>query len=168
MTIVAELPSSEKYRKLERTPIGSTSSSIITLPASPHPLQRSHLASMSPRPTLQSLRQKLQTASYQKHSIPTRQPYPGTASAFYIPSNSLVPAKPKSQVNPSTPKRQSEVSEEFDKVKVGTQVAFGTWFTWTDGYLRTFGEDDLAFLGRKVCLELHLFGFVLITLFSGG
>ena len=102
------------------------------------------------KPTLSHLRQKLKTESFLKHTIPTRPPAYGTASAFYIPPSALVPTLAPSVPNPPTPKRQSEVCEDFSKAKVGTQITFHTFHTWAESYLRVFGEDDLAFLARQV------------------
>lgn len=85
-----------------------------------------------------------------QHSIPIKPPAPGTATAFYLPSHSLVPPAPVSVAPIPTPKKQSEVSEDFSKAKPGVQIAHHTFHTWAEAYLRPFGEDDLAFLAPKV------------------
>lgn len=150
----------DKHRKLERVrprPSPATSSANATPgPSNGHTpsLIRDRPSAMSRAPShgLSYLRQKLEDEKFVKHSIPTRPPAYGTASAFYLPTSSAIPPRPKSEPNPPTPKRQGEVCEDFTKAKVGTQIAFHTFHSWAEAYLRPFGEDDLAFLAPKVRL----------------
>lgn len=144
----------EKHRKLSPHASRSNLTSATPQPTPP-PGTIASTSTLQPRirPTLSHLRQKLKTEPFIKHTIPTRQPAYGTASAFYIPpSTALIPALAPSVPNPSTPKRQGEVCEDFSKAKVGTQITFHTFHTWAESYLRVFGEDDLAFLARQVRL----------------
>jgi transcriptional adapter 3 len=85
-----------------------------------------------------------------QHSIPIKPPPPGGASAFYVPSNPLVPPKPPLIVPTPTAKRQADVTGDFSVAKPGQQIAHSTFQNWVDAYLRPFGEDDLAFLAAKV------------------
>lgn len=85
-----------------------------------------------------------------QHSIPIRPPAPGTATAFYLPSQSLVPPKPASVPAAPTPKRQADVRGDFSIAKPGAQIAHHTFSTWVESFLRPYGEDDLAFLAPKV------------------
>ena len=89
-----------------------------------------------------------------QHSIPIKPPAPGTASAFFVPSNPLVPPKPPANPPQPTAKRQSDVTGDFSNAKPGQQIAHSTFQNWVDAYLRPFGEDDLAVLAAKVCLFL--------------
>ena len=69
-----------------------------------------------------------------------------------IPSRPLVPVRPGVQRPPKPgPKRQSEVNEDFSNVKAPNQVAFTTYWSGVEPYLREIREDDLAMLGFKVC-----------------
>ncbi|GAA93449.1 uncharacterized protein L969DRAFT_89448 [Mixia osmundae IAM 14324] len=47
------------------------------------------------------------------------------------------------------PTSQSQVIEDFSKARTTNQVPFTTFSPWVEQYLRTFGEDDLAFLAVK-------------------
>ncbi|KAM0792200.1 hypothetical protein ACM66B_004897 [Microbotryomycetes sp. NB124-2] len=101
----------------------------------------------TPRQT--AVERKLQEEKFVKHSIPIKPPAPGTATAFYLPSHSLVPPQQHSELPEPTPKRQADVTGDFSIAKPGTQIAFNTFHTWAESYLRPFGEDDLAFLAPK-------------------
>ncbi|KAK4698409.1 transcriptional adapter 3, partial [Phenoliferia sp. Uapishka_3] len=95
------------------------------------------------------LERKLKEEKFIKHSIPTRPPAIGTAQAFYLPSHPLVPPRPISERLAPTPKKQSEVAEDFSKAKPGNQTSHNVFHTWAEAYLRPFGEDDLAILAPK-------------------
>lgn len=101
---------------------------------------------------LRAAQRLLQEERFIKHSIPTKPPAPGSATAFYLPTSGLVPPEPLSIPPPPNAKKQSEVSDDFTKAKPGNQIAFNTFHTWVDAYLRPFGEDDLAFLASTVSL----------------
>ncbi|BGP53910.1 Transcriptional regulator [Rhodotorula sphaerocarpa] len=96
-----------------------------------------------------TVEQKLKSERFSKHSIPIKPPAPGTASAFFVPANPLVPPKPPTNPPQATPKRQSEVTGDFSNAKPGQQIAHSTFQNWVDAYLRPFGEDDLAVLAAK-------------------
>ncbi|GAA5872461.1 hypothetical protein JCM3774_006829, partial [Rhodotorula dairenensis] len=122
--------------------------------ASPSPLiSRTPLKLATPTLSVTDARaaveQKLKEERFSKHSIPIKPPAPGTASAFFVPSNPLVPPKPLTNPPQPTPKRQSEVTGDFSNAKPGQQIAHSTFQNWVDAYLRPFGEDDLAVLAAK-------------------
>ena len=48
-----------------------------------------------------------------------------------------------------TPRKQDEVDEDFDHAKPASQVPYTTFANWVTDYLRSFGEDDLAFLASR-------------------
>lgn len=73
---------------------------------------------------------------------------------FSLPANParpLVPPRPGIQkpLKPG-PKRQYEVHEDFSNTKAPSQVAFTTFWSSVEPYLREVREDDLAMLGFKV------------------
>ncbi|GAA5971795.1 hypothetical protein JCM8115_004457 [Rhodotorula mucilaginosa] len=121
---------------------------------SPSPLiARTPLKPVAPTPSVTDARaaveQKLKEERFSKHSIPIKPPAPGTASAFFVPSNPLVPPKPPANPPQPTAKRQSDVTGDFSNAKPGQQIAHSTFQNWVDAYLRPFGEDDLAVLAAK-------------------
>ncbi|KAI5476233.1 hypothetical protein MNV49_007933 [Pseudohyphozyma bogoriensis] len=147
----ADQPLSQKIKKFEDKSSRPT--------PSPAP-GASRASSQAPPPTdvavpkdpnegLSFYQRKLKEEKYIKHSIPTKPPAPGTAQAFYLPSHHLAPPPPISVAPVSTPKKQSEVADDFSKAKPGTQITHNSFHTWVDAYLRPFGEDDLAFLAPK-------------------
>ncbi|KAK4053714.1 Transcriptional regulator [Microbotryomycetes sp. JL201] len=145
-----------KARKLEApSSNGAPSASPAvngTRSASAAPLapETSKPGGASAGPSRQSaIEKKLQEEKFVKHSIPIKPPAPGTATAFYLPSHSLVPPQPHTDPPEPTPKRQADVTGDFSVAKPGTQIAHHTFHTWAEAYLRPFGEDDLAFLAPK-------------------
>ncbi|CAD6571758.1 MAG: Transcriptional regulator [Tremellales sp. Tagirdzhanova-0007] len=77
----------------------------------------------------------------------------GAAIDFSLPphpARALVPIRPGVQkpLKPG-PKRQSEVDEDFSNTKAPNQVAFTTFWSSVEPYLRDVREDDLAMLGFK-------------------
>ncbi|WVW78405.1 hypothetical protein I302_100359 [Kwoniella bestiolae CBS 10118] len=98
--------------------------------------------------------------SQAKHSRPPTEPSPtppisGPSSHidFSLPSvpvRPLVPPRPGVQkpMKPG-PKKQSEVDEDFSNAKAPSQVAFPTFWSGVEPYLRDVREDDLAMLGFK-------------------
>ncbi|KAM0754110.1 hypothetical protein T439DRAFT_353844 [Meredithblackwellia eburnea MCA 4105] len=145
-------PLLQKIRKLEdmskQSPSASPSpapplATVITLQDEDDATPMDEFEGLTP------LQRKMKEEKFIKHSIPTRPPAPGTAQAFYLPSHSLVPPKPVNVPVPPTPKKQSEVCEDFSKAKPGNQISHNAFHTWVDAYLRQFGEDDLAFLAPK-------------------
>ncbi|KAK4685019.1 transcriptional adapter 3, partial [Tremellales sp. Uapishka_1] len=66
------------------------------------------------------------------------------------PVRALVPPRPGVQkpLKPG-PKKQSEVDEDFSKNKTPAQVAFPTFWSGVESYLRDVREDDLAMLAFK-------------------
>ncbi|KAK8847442.1 hypothetical protein IAR55_005300 [Kwoniella newhampshirensis] len=95
-----------------------------------------------------------------KHARPPTDPSPTpSASAasnnidFSLPPNPmrpLVPPRPGVQkpMKPG-PKKQSEVDEDYSNTKAPSQVAFPTFWSGVEPYLRDVREDDLAMLGFK-------------------
>ncbi|WWD21532.1 hypothetical protein CI109_106018 [Kwoniella shandongensis] len=95
-----------------------------------------------------------------KHARPPTDPSPTpSASAasnnidFSLPPNpmrALVPPRPGVQkpMKPG-PKKQSEVDEDYSNTKAPNQVAFPTFWSGVEPYLRDVREDDLAMLGFK-------------------
>ncbi|WWC67992.1 uncharacterized protein I206_101911 [Kwoniella pini CBS 10737] len=67
-----------------------------------------------------------------------------------IPVRPLIPPRPGVQrpMKPR-PKKQSEVDEDFSNAKAPSQVAFPTFWSGVEPYLRDVREDDLAMLGFK-------------------
>ncbi|KAK4058888.1 Transcriptional regulator [Microbotryomycetes sp. JL221] len=123
---------------------GSRSASLgAPTQASPKKATNSSVPEMTP------IEKKLKEEKFVKHSIPIKPPAPGTATAFYLPSHSLVPPKLESIPPEPTAKRQADVTGDFSVAKPGTQIAHHTFHTWVEAYLRPFGEDDLAFLAPK-------------------
>ncbi|KAK6903692.1 hypothetical protein I203_107197 [Kwoniella mangroviensis CBS 8507] len=98
--------------------------------------------------------------SHSKHSRPPTEPSPtppitGPSSHidFSLPSvpvRPLIPPRPGVQkpMKPG-PKKQSEVDEDFSNAKAPSQVAFPTFWSGVEPYLRDVREDDLAMLGFK-------------------
>ncbi|SCV66959.1 BQ2448_5605 [Microbotryum intermedium] len=151
-------PLAQKVRKLDAS--SSASGTLGVKNESPTPSPMIPVTSLKAAPStsestidpfegLKPIERKLKEDKFVKHSIPIRPPAPGTATAFYLPTQSLVPPKPVSVAPTSTPKRQADVSGDFSTAKPGTQIAHHTFHTWADAYLRPFGEDDLAFLAPK-------------------
>ena len=66
-----------------------------------------------------------------------------------LPTRTLVPPAPALVVPAPTPRRQDEVDEDFDHAKPASQVPYTTFANWVTDYLRSFGEDDLAFLASR-------------------
>lgn len=66
-----------------------------------------------------------------------------------LPARSLVPAAPPIVIPTPTPSKQSEIDDDFDHAKPASQVPYTTFANWVHDYLRSFGEDDLAFLAAK-------------------
>lgn len=48
-----------------------------------------------------------------------------------------------------TPSRQIDIDDDFDHAKPASQVPYTTFANWVHDYLRSYGEDDLAFLAAK-------------------
>lgn len=48
-----------------------------------------------------------------------------------------------------TPSKQADIDEDFDHAKPASQVPYTTFANWVHDYLRSFGEDDLAFLSSR-------------------
>lgn len=103
--------------------------------------------------------------SSQKHRHPDPSPTPSNSTAaasiavgsnidFSLPSQPqrpLVPLRPGVQKPPKPgPKRQAEVNEDFSNTKAPSQVAFPTFWSGVEPYLREIREDDLALLNFKV------------------
>ncbi|EIW71248.1 hypothetical protein TREMEDRAFT_13632, partial [Tremella mesenterica DSM 1558] len=66
------------------------------------------------------------------------------------PQRPLVPNRPGVKKPPKPgPKRQNEVNEDFSNVKAPSQVAFPTFWSGVEPYLREIREDDLALLNFK-------------------
>ncbi|WWC86866.1 uncharacterized protein L201_001745 [Kwoniella dendrophila CBS 6074] len=67
-----------------------------------------------------------------------------------IPVRPLIPPRPGVQrpMKPG-PKKQSEVDEDFSNAKAPNQIAFPTFWSGVEPYLRDVREDDLAMLGFK-------------------
>lgn len=88
-------------------------------------------------------------------------PLPGAHIDFALPaqpSRPLVPTRqgPRQPMKPG-PKKQSEVDEDYSNKKAPNQVAFPTFWSAVEPYLRDVREDDLAMLGFKVCfVSLHV------------
>nr|KIR49613.1 transcriptional adapter 3 [Cryptococcus bacillisporus CA1280] len=81
-------------------------------------------------------------------------PLPGAHIDFTLPaqpSRPLVPTRqgPRQPMKPG-PKKQSEVDEDYSNKKAPNQVAFPTFWSAVEPYLRDVREDDLAMLGFKV------------------
>ncbi|OXG46390.1 transcriptional adapter 3 [Cryptococcus neoformans] len=80
-------------------------------------------------------------------------PLPGAHIDFALPaqpSRPLVPTRqgPRQPMKPG-PKKQSEVDEDYSNKKAPNQVAFPTFWSAVEPYLRDVREDDLAMLGFK-------------------
>lgn len=76
---------------------------------------------------------------------------PGLTDDFTYPSRALLPPPPISRAPVPHPKVQSEVTGDFSKTKQpASQVSIHQFQSYiNDNYLRSFGEDDLAFLGPR-------------------
>ncbi|GAA5947349.1 hypothetical protein JCM3765_001635 [Sporobolomyces pararoseus] len=162
-TPAPEQPLLQKIRKLESsTNSHQPSPSSVSTPATPGPATPSARNSPLPAtngalpplepnglPRMNPIERRLKQERFTKHSIPIKPAAPGSATAFYVPTYSLVPVKP--EVIPPTPtaKRQADVEGDFSNAKPGQQIAHSTFINWTESYLRPFGEDDLAFLAAK-------------------
>lgn len=88
------------------------------------------------------------------NSTPTASGQYGATIDFSLPpapARPLVPLRPGVQkpLKPG-PKRQNEVDEDFSNTKAPNQVAFTTFWSSVEPYLREVREDDLAMLGFKV------------------
>ncbi|BGP13999.1 hypothetical protein JCM10213_005585 [Rhodosporidiobolus nylandii] len=143
----ADHPTLQKLRKLGSQ--GSPSDFAPSSAATPTPAP-AYVPPPPPQPDgVSIIERKLKEERFQKHSIPIKPPPAGGASAFYVPSTSLVPPKPPVVPPIPTPKRQADVSGDFSIAKPGQQIAHSTFQNWVDAYLRPFGEDDLAFLAAK-------------------
>ncbi|GAA5825442.1 hypothetical protein JCM3770_000809 [Rhodotorula araucariae] len=142
-------PLLQKVRTLDS--ISESSPSVSFTPQYPsHPVPISqYLPHRNGADGTSILERKLKDERFTKHSIPIKPPTPGSATAFYVPSVSLVPPRPPAIPPPPTPKRQADVSGDFSNAKPGQQIAHSTFTNWVDAYLRPFGEDDLAFLAPK-------------------
>ncbi|WVR04668.1 hypothetical protein IAU60_001679 [Kwoniella sp. DSM 27419] len=97
--------------------------------------------------------------STSKHVRPPADPSPtpsATASNhidFTLPPppvRPLIPARPGVQkpMKPG-PKKQSEVDEDYSNAKAPSQIAFPTFWSGVEPYLRDVREDDVAMLGFK-------------------
>ncbi|OCF45848.1 hypothetical protein I317_00336 [Kwoniella heveanensis CBS 569] len=66
------------------------------------------------------------------------------------PVRPLIPARPGVQkpMKPG-PKKQSEVDEDYSNAKAPSQIAFPTFWSGVEPYLKDVKEDDLAMLGFK-------------------
>jgi len=87
-------------------------------------------------------------------STPTASALLGAGIDFSLPhalARPLVPPRPGVQkpLKPG-PKRQADVEEDFSSVKVPSQIAFTTFWSSVEPYLREIREDDLALLNFKV------------------
>ncbi|WVQ98097.1 hypothetical protein IAU59_005219 [Kwoniella sp. CBS 9459] len=94
-----------------------------------------------------------------KGSRPTTDlsPTPSTSASNMIdfslpppPVRPLIPARPGVQkpMKPG-PKKQSEVDEDYSNAKAPSQIAFPTFWSGVEPYLKDVKEDDLAMLGFK-------------------
>ncbi|ORX33921.1 histone acetyltransferases subunit 3-domain-containing protein [Kockovaella imperatae] len=118
----------------------------------------------SPPPLTSGLKLKLSSSQPQSKSRPDFSPTPSTSTAaasavigshidFSLPTQPgrpLIPPRPGVQKPvPPGPKKQSEVDEDYSNVKAPTQVAFTTFWSGVEPYLREIREDDLAMLNFK-------------------
>ncbi|WVF69761.1 hypothetical protein IAT40_004540 [Kwoniella sp. CBS 6097] len=94
-----------------------------------------------------------------KGSRPTTDlsPTPSTSTSNMIdfslpppPVRPLIPTRPGVQkpMKPG-PKKQSEVDEDYSNAKAPSQIAFPTFWSGVEPYLKDVKEDDLAMLGFK-------------------
>ncbi|GAA6006487.1 hypothetical protein JCM11491_004981 [Sporobolomyces phaffii] len=162
-TPAPEQPLLQKIRKLESSASHQPSPSSGSTPATPAPITPSARNSPLPVPPVSSngalpgpstprlnpIERRLKQDRFTKHSIPIKPTAPGSATAFYVPTYSLVPVKPPVVPPVPTAKRQADVEGDFSNAKPGQQIAHSTFTNWTESYLRPFGEDDLAFLAAK-------------------
>lgn len=125
-------------------PIHTTSTSGLKLKlSSTHPKSRPH-PHPDPSPTPSG-------------HTPSASALAGASIDFSLPPNParpLVPHRPGVQkpIQPG-PKRQDEVDGNFSNTKAPNQVAFTTFWSSVEPYLREVREDDLTMLGFKVSLN---------------
>lgn len=60
-----------------------------------------------------------------------------------------MPVAPPLQLPTPTPRKQSDINENFDNAKPSSQVPYSSFANWVNDFLRSYGEDDLAFLAPK-------------------
>ena len=138
-------PPPHKLRRLDgETPSRSATPAAVLAPAKPTVVVEEPVVPEPHREIMSSLLRL--DDRFAKHAIPIKPPAPNAATDFALPERPLAPPPPVPLAIAPTPKRQADVSQDFSKAKPGNQIAFNTFHTWADAYLRPFGEDDLGFL----------------------
>ncbi|WVO16578.1 hypothetical protein L204_104257 [Cryptococcus depauperatus] len=145
-----------KKKKIKRV-IDSDDEALATrdrsaMLASPQPYSHPNQSTTS------GLKLKLPNAPKSRPSLSVETPPPISATGlgshidFSLPqpARPLVPIRtePKRPM-PAGPKKQSEVDEDYSNKKAPNQVAFPTFWSAIEPYLRDIREDDLAMLNFK-------------------